>query len=130
MFCQSTPQQTHQAKLVAEVVVKKPIQQHVSMQAPPLPAVVTIQEDEQEDDGYKSILSIVPEVLGDPKVTKRLMKHFKERMKPGQAKNLMTWLMSIGEIEDEDLEEILDGKFTFPSKSAGQFIFFICELWE
>jgi hypothetical protein len=93
----------------------KPKQLRSSKKAPLHPNIATIQE---EDDGYKSILSVVPEVLGDPVVTMRLMNHFKERMRPSQAKNLMKWLMSIGDVEDEDLEDIMEGRSKFTCKSS------------
>jgi hypothetical protein len=101
-----------------EVVIEhtfKPRQLRSCKKAPLHPKIATIQ---QEDDGYKSILSVVPEVLGDPVVSMKLMNHFKERMRPRQAENMMKWLMSIGDVEDEDLEDIMEGRREFSCKSS------------
>jgi len=112
--CQLPPNPSiRQFKLRPEVVIVqrfRPGQLLSSKMAPPLPNITTIQEE--------GILSVVPEVLGDPAVTKRLMNHFEDRVGPTQAENLMKWLLSIGDIEDEDLDNILDGGIKFPHKSS------------
>jgi hypothetical protein len=93
-----------------------------SKKAHTLPVIVTI----QEEDGYKSILSVVPEVLRDPVVTGRLMNHFKEKVRPSEAENLMKWLLSIGDVKDNDLQDVLQGRCKSIYKH-GEFILLCCE---
>ena len=120
MLCLSTKvlcQSIQQHKLRPEVEIIhtfKPRTLRSHKKAVLAPNIATIQE---EEDGYKSLLSVLPEVIGDPMVTKRLMDHFKERVRPMQAHNLMNWLLSLGHVKDDSLEDVMEGNFPHnPSK--------------
>lgn len=89
--------------------------------APPKKNVVE-EEDELDTDVEetgKNFLSVVKQVLEDPKVNRKIVTSFKERLRPSQAVNLMAWLLSMGDLKDEGLEEVLEGGLKFPCLSSG-----------
>lgn len=60
-------------------------------------------------------LSVLHGILGKPEVSVKMMTHFEKSMTHSEAENLMSWLLSSGEVDNDALGDIKKGGLKFPN---------------
>jgi hypothetical protein len=87
------------------------------------------EEMDELEDSAPQALSVIRDILDKPGNSVKMMTQFKKSMTQAQAENVVSWLLSIGDVDNGALDGVKKGGLKFPQMEGELFFPIYCVIF-